>query len=110
MLRFLADENFNNRILRGLLRHNAELDILRVQDVPGLAGAPDPVVLAWAAHEGRILLTQDVSTIVGFAIQRVESGEPMPGVFEINRSITIGQAIEDILLLAQGSLDGEWDG
>ena len=34
----------------------------------------------------------------------------MPGVFEVNRSVPIGRAIEDILLLAECSLDGEWDG
>lgn len=32
MMRFLADENFSNRILRGLRRENAEADIVRVQD------------------------------------------------------------------------------
>lgn len=31
-MRFLADENFNNNILRGLLRRKADLDIIRVQD------------------------------------------------------------------------------
>jgi hypothetical protein len=37
MLRFCADENLNNNILRGLLRHLPELDIVRIQDV-GLSG------------------------------------------------------------------------
>lgn len=32
MRRFLADENFNNRILRGLRREISDIDILRVQD------------------------------------------------------------------------------
>lgn len=62
MLRFAADENFNNDIVRGLLRRKPNLDIVRVQDV-GLAGADDPTILEWAAREGRILITQDVSTI-----------------------------------------------
>lgn len=38
MLRLLADENFNNNIVRGLLRRKPDLDIVRVQDV-GLSGA-----------------------------------------------------------------------
>lgn len=50
MLRLLADENFNNDIVRGLVR---------VQDV-GLSGAGDSTVLEWAAQEGRILLTKEV--------------------------------------------------
>ncbi len=47
MVRFLADENFNNAILRGLLRRKPDIDIVRVQDV-GLSGASDPEILAWA--------------------------------------------------------------
>lgn len=31
-LRFAADENFNNNIIRGLLRQDPELDIVRIQD------------------------------------------------------------------------------
>lgn len=34
----------------------------------------------------------------------------MPGVFEVGRSVPIGRAIEDMLLLAEYSLDGEWEG
>ena len=34
----------------------------------------------------------------------------MPGVFEVSRAIPIGRAIEDILLLAECSLQDEWEG
>ena len=44
----------------------ADVDIVRVQDV-GLAGSPDPAILAWAASEGRVLLTHDRETVPGFA-------------------------------------------
>ncbi len=109
MLRFLADENLNSDIVRGLQRRRAELDIVRVQDV-GLYGAEDPDILAWAAREDRILLTHDVSTMTRFAYERVSAGEPMPGMFEVGRSVTIGRIIDDILLLADASEDGEWEG
>jgi len=109
MLQLAADENFNNHIVRGLLRRNPELDIVRIQDV-GLSGADDPIVLEWAAREERILLTHDVSTITQYAYERVQAGQPMPGVFEVNRTVPIGGAIEDILLLAEYSLEGEWEG
>jgi len=107
MLRFLADENFNNDILRGLLRRQPELDLVRVQDV-GLSGSSDPQVLAWAAREQRLLLTHDVSTVTRYAYERVQAGEPMPGVFEVPRSVPLRQIIEDLLLIAEASSDGEW--
>jgi hypothetical protein len=109
VLRLAADENFNNDIVRGLLRRNPDLDITRVQD-SGLSGADDPLVLAWAAEEGRILLTHDVTTITRYAYERVIAGQPMPGVFEVSRAVPVGLAIEDILLLAECSLNGEWEG
>ena len=62
MLRLLADENLNNDIVRGLRRRLPGLDLVRVQDV-GLSGADDPTILAWAAREGRVMLTHDVSTM-----------------------------------------------
>jgi hypothetical protein len=109
MPRLAADENFNNDIVRGLLRRRPELDIVRVQDV-GLSGADDPTVLEWTAQEGRVLLTHDVSTITKYAYERVRAGQPMPGVFEVSRDVPIGRAIEDILLLADYSFDSEWEG
>jgi len=109
MLLLAADEDFNNNILRGLLRRNPELDIVRVQDA-GLSGADDATVLDWAAREGRVLLTHDVSTMTHYAYERIRASRPMPGVFEVSRAIPIGRAIDDILLLAECSLDNEWEG
>ena len=109
VLLFLADENFNNDIVRGLLRRQPGLNIVRVQDV-GLRGAADAQILAWAAQANRILLTHDVSTITRLAMERVQAGQPMPGVVEVSRSVSIGNVLDDIQLLAETSLDGEWNG
>ena len=61
-MRFLANENF---------------DVLCVQDTE-IYQADDPAVLEWATQQGRILLTRDVNTMVGFAYERVEAGLPRP--------------------------------
>jgi hypothetical protein len=108
-LRLATDEDFNNRILRGVLRRNPGLDIVRAQDA-GLRGRGDDEVIEWAAMEGRVLLTHDVATMRQFAEERIAAGLPMPGVFELAQDVPIGLAIEDILLLAECSLEGEWEG
>ena len=105
MLTLAADENF----VRGLLRRRPDIDIVRIQDV-GLSGADDPTVLAWAAEEGRILLTHDVSTITRYAYERIEAGLLMPGVFEVSLAASFGQSIDDLLLLVECSLENEWEG
>jgi len=107
-MRFLADENFDNRILEGVLREDADFDVIRVQDTE-VYQADDPTVLEWAATEGRILLTRDVNTMIGFAYQRVEMKLPMPGVIEIRRQTTIGEAITGLLTLIGASEASEWE-
>ncbi len=109
MLRLATDEDFNNRIVRGLLRRQPDLDILRVQDA-GLAGSDDEEVLAWAATERRILITHDVTTMKQAAYDRIAAGLPMPGVFEISQDVSIGTAMDEVLLLAQCSDQDEWQG
>ena len=72
MIRLLADENFNENIVRGIRRRSPDIDLVRVRDV-GLSGADDPTLLEWAAQHERILLTHDVSTITAFAYERVRA-------------------------------------
>ncbi len=109
MLRIAVDENFHGDVVRGLLRQRPELDLMRVQDV-GLSGADDRAVLDWAAREGRVLFTHDVATMTRFAYERIADGKAMPGVFEVGRAVSVRAAIEDILLIAECSLEGEWEG
>jgi hypothetical protein len=109
MLRLAADENFNGDIVRGLLRRNPKLDIVRVQD-EGFSGGDDPSVLGWAAEQGRIVITHDISTLAKHAFDRVAAGQPMPGVFEVKSVAPIGQVIDDLILLAECGFEGEWEG
>ena len=109
MLRFAVDEDFDNRIVRGLLRLLPTLDVVRVQDA-GLLGKKDSEILEWAASESRVLLTHDSSTMTKHAYARVESEKQMPGVFEVGQEIPIGEAIADLMLVATCSLDGEYNG
>jgi hypothetical protein len=98
MIRLLADENFNGRILRALKRQVPDLDLVRVQDTR-LSGADDPALLQFAADEKRVLLTHDQETLVGHAWQRVRSGMEMPGVVVAQTDRPIGQVIADLELL-----------
>lgn len=107
MLKFLSDEDFNNRIVRGLRRRLLSLDIVRVQEV-GLLGKHDTEVLAWAAGERRLILTHDAATMIDFAYERVATGLSMSGIVAISQYLPIGEAIEEVALLAECSLQDEW--
>jgi hypothetical protein len=104
-----ADEDFDNRAVRGVLRREPNVNLLRVQDA-GLSGACDPEVLEWAAREGRVLLSHDANTMIEHAKRRLKKGLPMPGLFIAPRDLPIGDVVEDVLLVATLSLDGEYEG
>jgi hypothetical protein len=111
VLRFLADHNFNFDVVRGLRRRGAveglAIDVVTAREV-GLAATDDPRILEWAAAEGRIVLSSDVNTLVGFAWDRVRAGAAMPGVFAAIQDAPVGQLIEDLLLLAECTEPDEW--
>jgi hypothetical protein len=109
VLTFLADENFRLSIVDGLRRRIPALDIVRVQEV-GLESADDPPILTWAADAGRVLLTHDVKTMPHFAYERVSLGLPMPGVVVVPWLLAIGASIDELVVLAECSYEGEWEG
>ncbi len=108
MMRFLADENFNGKILRGIRRECPDADIVRVQDTV-MYQAADPQVLEWATKEGRILLTHDIETMVGFANERIVAGLPTPGVIAVRHTLSIGLVIDEILTIIGASEPGDWE-
>jgi hypothetical protein len=61
-----------------------------------LKGLRDPLLLAWAAENQRILVTHDVNTIPRYAYERVRAGQPMPGVIVIPEDLAVGKAIEEL--------------
>lgn len=108
MLRLLADENFDHDVVRGVLRRRPRFDLVRAQDV-GLSETADPEVLAWAAREQRVVITHDVNTMVGFAIERIKRGDPLAGLFGVHQeSMVPSKIIEDLLLLDDCSETSEW--
>lgn len=108
-MKLLVDENFRGTIVRGLLRRRPDLDLVRVPDV-GLTGADDPTILAWAATEGRLVLTHDAATLIGHAYNRVAAGQAMPGIIVVRQDLAIGSVLDDLLLLIDASHEGEWNG
>ena len=100
MISLLADQNFNEHIVDGLMRRLSTLDVVLARDVD-LSEAPDPIVLQWAAKQGRVLLTHDRRTVPAFARSRVEAGLPMTGIFLVSDDLPVGRAIEELLIAVQ---------
>jgi predicted nuclease of predicted toxin-antitoxin system len=106
-LRLLADQNFNEDIITGLMERRPALDLLHARDA-GLQAVDDPALLAWAALEGRILLTHDHKSIPDFAYDRVRFGQPMPGVFLVENTGAFRAVIEDLLMADEITGADDW--
>jgi hypothetical protein len=105
-VKWLADECFDNDIIRGLLRRAPEFDLVRAQDVSEVAGRDDETLLAWAGKNDRVILTHDLATMVPALRLR-----PLPAftaIVVVPDSLPIGQIIEDVLLLDRCSTDSDW--
>lgn len=107
-MKWLADECFDNDIVRGLLRRSPGLDLIRAQDVANIAGRDDGKLLAWATKNERILLTHDLATMVpALLLQRQQQSRCTP-IILVPDSLPIGAVIEEILLLDQCSEESDW--
>jgi Domain of unknown function (DUF5615) len=106
-LKVAADENFDNRILRGLLRVIPSLDIIRIQDTE-IFGLEDEAVLEWCDAEKRILLSHDYKTIPKYAYERLQAGQNFAGIIMIPKDQALLQSIEEIHLLLETLEPQEW--
>ena len=106
-IRFAVDEDFDERIVRGVLRRNGQIDFLSVKEV-GLRSVADEHVLEWAAREGRMLLTHDRNTMSGEAARRINQDLSMPGLIVIPQEERLGPYIEQIIQVFASDDNQDW--
>jgi len=107
-VRWLADENFDNDIVRGLRRRSALFDIVRVQDIKQISGQTDLAVLAWATTSSRILLTHDLATMIPAMKEQHRLESLCSPIVLVPDSLPIGLVIDEILLLDECSVESDW--
>jgi PemK-like, MazF-like toxin of type II toxin-antitoxin system len=102
MLKLLADENFDNTILRGLLRRQPDIDIIRVQDTE-LSGANDRIdwfmLFCLLITQGNGRLTQD-SVALCFQLHVLDKTRLVYKLGQLDSEI-ISQ-LEEVVLLTLG--------
>ncbi|HEV7893715.1 MAG TPA: DUF5615 family PIN-like protein [Pyrinomonadaceae bacterium] len=107
MLRLLIDQDLDHDILRALIRAVPRLDAVTAFEV-GMAEAPDPQLLIWAAQERRVVVTHDRRTMPAHAADLMNAGQEFAGLFIVPRSLPLRQATEDLELLVTCSENAEW--
>ncbi len=105
-LRYQADADLNADIIRGVRRREPLIDFQTAEEA-GLQGVPDPLVLAYAAREGRILVSHDRKTMPRHFAAFIVA-ESSPGLFIIAQNTDVRVAIEELILIWAASEAEEW--
>ena len=106
--RFLADADLNKSIVTGLRRREPLLDFMTAQ-AAALRRMKDPEVLAFAAEQGRVLVSHDVSTMPRHFLAFRNAGLHSAGVFLLPQSLEVGNAIDELLPIWLASQASEWE-
>src|SRR5215210_6978401 len=106
MLRLFIDQDFDQDILRGLIRRAPSIDAVTAHEV-GLSVATDPDILAWAAENGRVILTHDRKTMPRHAADRLAAGDKIAGLVVVSRLLPISSVISDLEVIVTCSADGD---
>jgi hypothetical protein len=73
-----------------------------------LEGVPDPVVLALAAEQGRVLVTSDLRTMPRYFGEFLQGGSSSPGVFLVKQYAPTAHVIDALVLVWAASNADEW--
>lgn len=105
-VRFQADADFNEDIVKGVLRRVPEIDFQTAGNA-GLEGIKDREVLDIAATQGRILVTHDRRTMPKHFGEFILEKE-CPGVFMVSKRADVREVIDAIVLIWAASEADEY--
>lgn len=105
-IKFQGDYDLKRAIINGVKRRQPAIDFQNA-DEANLRGVPDEDVLAYAANEGRILVSHDRRTMPDHFADFIVN-QNSPGLILIEQRLPIREAIEDLLLIWEASEAEEW--
>jgi|SRR5665213_148190 len=108
------DEHIRRSVWTTVVRHNLigrdVLDVIRVgsPDAPPY-GTLDPDLLLWTERGGRILLTEDKSTMPGHLADHLVTGHRSPGILALRRRVYLSDLVDFLCLATYASEPSEWE-
>ncbi|MGA2501597.1 MAG: DUF5615 family PIN-like protein [Tepidisphaeraceae bacterium] len=111
--RFILDEQLRGLAWKAISRHNHGgglcLDVTRVADAesPRL-GTKDPELLVWAQTAGRIVISDDRSTMCSHFEAHLAKGRHAPGLFLLRRDVGLLAFVRFLEAVAHASDAEEW--
>jgi hypothetical protein len=108
-LKYLMDENVDPVYAAQLRRQRSDLIVWTVGEpnTPN-RGTLDPEILCWCEEQGFILVTNNRRSMPVHLRDHLADGGHIPGIFILNPTLSIGNTIEELILIAEGSLEDEY--
>jgi Domain of unknown function (DUF5615) len=105
-VRFQADADFNQNIVRAVRHRDSAIDFQTAHEAR-LHGVDDDVVLAQAAEEGRLLVSHDYRTMPTHFATFVRTRTSAGGLL-VSQALPLVEVVEDLLLIWEASEAEEW--
>ena len=103
-IRYLLDENVNPILRSALLRESPNLIVWQV----GMLGAPalgtlDPEILIWCEENEFLLVTNNRKSMPTHLQDHLAQGRRAAGIFTLNAEMSVGETVEELILIASAS-------
>ena len=109
MRRYLIDENISPQYRTQLLYHEPSLTVLMIGDEGAPPkSTPDPEILVWCEQHQFSLITNNRESMPQHLSDHLSAGHHVPGIFTINRRVSMGLIIDQLLLIAGASDEDEY--
>lgn len=108
-MRYLLDEHIAPAYRVQLLRAAPDLDVWLIGD-PGAParGTLDPEILIWCEENSFILVTNNRRSMPRHLSDHLAAGRHIPGSLVVNLTISMGNIIDELILIAGTSTDDEY--
>lgn len=103
------DENVNPIYINQLRRREPDL-VIRSVGEPNTppTGTLDPEILIWCEVYKFVLVTNNRTSMPVHLADHLQLGRHIPGIFILNSEMGIGETIEELILIAAGSFEEEY--
>ena len=108
-IKYLLDEHVDPRLRRGMKRRRPEIIVWCVGD----AGAPslstsDPDILLWCESADFLLVTNNRASMPVHLREHLAEDKHMPGIFILNSKFSMGETMEELILIWETSTPDEY--
>lgn len=108
-IQYLLDENLGFRLRRAIRQAAPQLTVWCVGDAgaPKL-GAKDAEILIWCETPNFVLVTDNRRSMPVHLQDHLDAGGHIPGIFVLRPELSMGEIIDELLLIGEASLPNEY--